>query len=145
MLSKPLSVIATAAMAFAVLLLIYTDGFFSPLPIVIALQIAAALLMIWARLTLGWRSFHFSANPTEGGLITSGPYRYIRNPIYAAVLLAVWAGVLVHLSVAHVLFGLLATLGAAIRIVSEESFLRVQYPAYDEYARKTRRVIPFIL
>src|SRR5664279_6232029 len=60
----------------------------------LALQGIAVLLMIWARLTFGMRSFHATANPTEGGLVTNGPYRYWRHPIYAAVLLFVWTGVL---------------------------------------------------
>ena len=57
------------------------DGF-----VVIIVQVLAVLLMLWARVTFGRRSFHASADPTEGGLITTGPYHYLRHPIYAAVL-----------------------------------------------------------
>src|SRR5215216_6718382 len=52
----------------------------------------AVLLMIWARLTFGMRSFNPGASPTEGGLITTGPYRFWRHPIYAAVIIFVAAG-----------------------------------------------------
>jgi len=45
-------------------------------PTVIALQVVALLIFAWARLTFGRRSYHVAANPTEGGLVTSGPYRY---------------------------------------------------------------------
>ena len=50
--------------------------------------------MVAARITFGRRSFHAAANPTEGGLVTTGPYAYIRHPIYAAILYFVWAGAL---------------------------------------------------
>jgi len=42
--------------------------------------------MLWARLTFGGRSFHAGANPTAGGVVTTGPYRFVRHPIYAAIL-----------------------------------------------------------
>jgi protein-S-isoprenylcysteine O-methyltransferase Ste14 len=42
-----------------------------------------------ARVTFGRRSFHAAANPTAGGLVTTGPYRLIRHPIYTAACLFV--------------------------------------------------------
>ena len=59
--------------------LYYTHALFGTGPLTITVQAAAALLMIWARLTFGMRSFHASANPTEGGLVTRGPYRWLRD------------------------------------------------------------------
>ena len=53
--------------------LIMCKSVFANSPLAIAVQIEAALLMIWARLTFGMRSFHLAANPTAGGLVTTGP------------------------------------------------------------------------
>ena len=91
------------------------------------------------------RSFHFAANPTEGLLITSGPYRYIRNPIYAAVWLLTWTGIAVHWSLLNAFLGLviLATLG--VKIFCEEILLRDKYPEYKQYAQRTARLIPYLL
>src|SRR5512143_586758 len=83
-------------------------------PITITIQIIAALLMVWARLTFGIRSFHGTANPTAGGLVTTGPYRYIRHPIYAAILYFFWAGIAAHPSRVTVAVGLLATALTAV-------------------------------
>jgi hypothetical protein len=41
-------------------------------------------------LTFGARSFHAGANPTDGGVVTAGPYRFFRHPIYAAILYFLW-------------------------------------------------------
>ncbi len=114
-------------------------------PIALAVQAAAVALMLWARVTFGRRSFHATASPTEGGLVTTGPYRYLRHPIYAAVLWFIWAAALSHASPIALLLALAACVGAALRIVAEERLLRMRYPGYAEYAARTRRVIPFVL
>jgi protein-S-isoprenylcysteine O-methyltransferase Ste14 len=114
-------------------------------PITITIQVIAALLMLWARLTFGIRSFHGTANPTAGGLVTTGPYRYIRHPIYAAILYFFWAGIAAHPSQVTIAVGFLATSFTAVRIVAEEKLLVTMYPEYEAYARVTKRVIPFVL
>ena len=131
-------------MLAGILLLWGNQGLFSPSPIVIAFQVLALFLMIWARVTFGGRSFHATASPTGGGLVTTGPYRYIRHPIYAAALVITWAGVLGNFSPANVGFGILTFAGGMARIICEETLVRVRYPEYDEYARKTSRLIPFL-
>jgi protein-S-isoprenylcysteine O-methyltransferase Ste14 len=101
-------------------------------------------LMVWARVTFGGRSFHASAKPTDGGLVTSGPYRYMRHPIYAAALLFAWAGIFGNPSILNALFGVLLFAGAFGRILCEEHLVRTRYPEYEQYADKTKRLIPFV-
>ncbi len=114
-------------------------------PVVILLQLFAIFLLIWARATFGIRSFHASAGPTQGGLVTTGPYRYIRHPIYTSICLFTWAGAVGHLSAHSVRAALVVTIGAAMRMAMEEALLRERYPEYVAYARRTKRVIPFVL
>jgi protein-S-isoprenylcysteine O-methyltransferase Ste14 len=113
-------------------------------PFTIGIQVAAAALMVWARVTFGRRSFHAAANPTRGGLVTNGPYRYLRHPVYAAVLYFLWAGIAAHLSVAHAIVALVATAGLVVRMFAEEALIVGKYPEYSAYARRTPRVVPFV-
>jgi protein-S-isoprenylcysteine O-methyltransferase Ste14 len=108
-------------------------------------QISASLLMIWARVTFGRRSFHLHADPTEGGLVTSGPYHYIRHPIYASILYFMWATALSHGAMVHVLLAILGSLGATLRILAEEKLVTEIYPEYREYASRTKRIVPMVL
>ena len=132
------------AMAGGMLGLIYTRSLLSPSPVVIAVQLAAVALMVWARVTFGRRSFHAVASPTEGGLVTTGPYRHIRHPIYTAVCLFMVAAVAGNWSWYAAVLGGVVLAGAGVRIFCEEQLLVVRYPAYREYAAKTRRMIPFL-
>jgi len=141
---KAISLSSLALMVLAILGLFASDSLFSSSPAVIGVQCLAAALMIWARLTFGLRSFHPAANPTKGGLVTTGPYRFIRHPIYTAGCLFTWASIFSHLSLKALALGLLMILGALGRMLCEERLVAQKYPAYRDYARLTKRMIPYI-
>lgn len=113
--------------------------------VALAVQAVAIAGMLWARVTFGRRGFHASADPTAGGLVTNGPYRYLRHPIYASILWFVAAGALTHVSAASLLLLAVAVVGAWLRIAAEERLLLETYPEYAEYARRTKRIIPFVM
>jgi protein-S-isoprenylcysteine O-methyltransferase Ste14 len=128
----------------AILALVWRRAALAGSPLAACIQVLAAILMIWARLVFGRRSFHASAEATEGGLVTTGPYRFIRHPIYAALLLFLAAGALSHVNPVNVLLLLVVCGGMAVRIVAEERLIIESYPEYVEYAARTKRVIPFV-
>jgi protein-S-isoprenylcysteine O-methyltransferase Ste14 len=141
---KRISVIAFLGAAACLAWLAFQKALLGAGPVTIAIQVIAVLLMIWARLTFGMRSFHAAANPTSGGLVTRGPYRWLRHPIYSAVLYFLWAGIAAHPSRGSVLVALLASALLGVRMFGEERLLRKMYPEYEEYTRHTARVLPFI-
>ncbi len=124
--------------------LFYRQSLFASGPVGITLQVLAFLLMVWARLTFGRRSFHAGANPTAGGLVTTGPYRYWRHPIYAAILYFTAVSLATHPSAWSAAMTALIVVGLGVRIAAEEKLVREAYPEYGEYALRTKRVIPFV-
>ena len=141
---RTISLAALLLMALASAGLLVRGAFFSSQPAVIMAEVTAVALMIWARLAFGRRSFHAAANPTAGGLVTTGPYRFIRHPIYTAVCLFVWPGILAHWSPVNVLLGALLSAGAVGRMLCEERMIIEVYPEYRDYARATKRMVPYI-
>ncbi len=141
---RKLSVVGYALVVLALVLMVYVRALFSMSLSVIAIQILTAFLMIWARVTFGSRSFHYAANPTEGGLVTTGPYKYIRHPIYAAITYFVLAGVAANWTWSNAALFAIVCLGVGIRIFCEEQLVTCKYPEYTEYAKHTKRIVPFV-
>ena len=141
---KSLSLIGYVVMIGGLLGLLATRNLFSSSPLVISLQVLALLLFLWARITFGRRSYHVVADPTEGGLVTGGPYRYIRHPIYAAMCLFTSAAVAGHWSWSSGLIGGLILASAVARIICEEALVAARYAEYAQYSTTTWRMIPFI-
>ena len=145
MKQRTLSISGYIILAAALVVLILRKSFFAEGSILIAIQILAAMLMIWARITFGLRSFHAAANPTEGGLVTTGPFKFIRHPIYASVIYFILASVISHPLMLNIFLVIVCCLGVTIRIYSEEKLILTKYPEYSEYAKRTKRIIPFII
>ncbi len=141
---KAISLVSLLLMIVGIVWLFLSDWLFTPAPAVIVVQGVAAVLMLWARITFGRRSFHAAANPTAGGLVTTGPYHYIRHPIYTAVCLFAGAGVVHSGSVLAYLLGLLLFAGALGRMLCEERLVTETYPEYQAYAKTTKRMIPYV-
>jgi len=145
-LETTLSILGFVVAVLAIALMAARGVVFCTAPVGIAVQVLAAALMGWARITFGRRSFHAAANPTAGGLVSHGPYRYWRHPIYAAILYFVWAAAICHRTKTMAWAGaVVITLGLALRMAMEERLLRQEMPGYAEYAARTKRVIPFLI
>ncbi len=110
----------------------------------IVFQVCMAALMIWARITFGIRSFHASANTTQGGLVTNGPYSIFRHPIYAAIIYFTWAGFFSHPDTRNLAATILVSASLIARLLIEERFLNQAYPEYTSYSKKTARILPFV-
>ena len=83
--------------------------------------------------------------PKEGGqLVTHGPYRLVRHPMYLAVLLFGAAFATAGDAVQWALLGALAAVLYA-KALREERGLALVHPGYADYRARTRAIIPFVL
>lgn len=109
------------------------------------LWLASALLGLW---TLWFnRPGNFNVQPqprAEGRLVQEGPYRWVRHPMYDAVLLlAAGAAAWLANTLSTVLWlALLAVLMAKAHL--EEQWLLKHYPTYANYRLRTWRFVPWI-
>jgi protein-S-isoprenylcysteine O-methyltransferase Ste14 len=108
----------------------------------LACLVLGAILRVWGTAFLGSATMQGARMQGEQ-FVASGPYRYVRNPLYlGAWLLAVGVSILMPLSGA--LFFLPAfSLFTLYLILSEERFLSAQQPGvYELYRRSVPRLLP---
>lgn len=103
-------------------------------------------LAVWARRTLG---SNWSSSPTlkQGHeLVQRGPYAFVRNPIYTALLLML-LGTCLFVGRARAAIALpLAIAGLWIKLKQEEALMLRQFPeSYPAYRRRVKALVPFIL
>ncbi len=124
----------------------------APAPVVILLGAAGVVLCaagiasaVWARIYLG-RNWGMPMTLREGhALVTAGPYRWVRHPIYGGILAALLGSALA-LGAAWLLllalFGIYFVYGAKI----EEKAMLEQFPdEYPAYLKRTKMFVPFVL
>jgi protein-S-isoprenylcysteine O-methyltransferase Ste14 len=98
-----------------------------------------------ARIHLG-RNWGMPASRKENPeLITSGPYAYLRHPIYAGIILAM-LGTTIGASVFWAIPFLLFSVYFVYAARREENIMITQFPEqYPAYMRRTRMLLPFVL
>lgn len=138
------SVLPLLGVIAAIGVLAATGNLFSSSPLVIAVQAAAVALNVWARVSFRKGEFRVAAAPGGSSLIRNGPFRFVRHPMYAALLLFIWASVFGHLSVLTVGIGVAVTAVAVARVVTEERLLRARFPDCADYAHATKALVPYV-
>jgi protein-S-isoprenylcysteine O-methyltransferase Ste14 len=111
-----------------------------PYPLTLVLLFAANALSWWGLLTL--RS-SFSLGPEARRLVTGGPYRLVRHPLYLAGGVIALALLLSGWSLPALGVTALYTLATVLRARAEERTLLAAFPAeYAAYRRRTAAVVP---
>jgi protein-S-isoprenylcysteine O-methyltransferase Ste14 len=94
------------------------------------------------------RPGNFNIHPTPhqyGQLVDHGPYRWIRHPMYTAVLL--FGAALATVAASPVAWLLWCLLLAVLlsKALLEERWMAQRHPAYVAYRARTRRFVPYLL
>jgi protein-S-isoprenylcysteine O-methyltransferase Ste14 len=144
---NPIAIAAALIGSFVLYGLFLIPGQFrsTDVAVLAASDVCLACGMTWALYSLTYLGRRFSIVPEARGLVTSGPYRLIRHPIYLGEITAGFGLVLPTLFSLHAVVFAFFLAAQVIRTYFEERVLRATYPQYEAYARHTRRLVPFIL
>jgi protein-S-isoprenylcysteine O-methyltransferase Ste14 len=110
-----------------------------------AICLYGLFLTIWARRTLAG---NWSSNVTfkQGHeLVRTGPYRYVRHPIYTGLLI-MGLGTAVEIGQLHCWLSLpITALGFWIKLAQEERLLLRHFPnEYPAYQQEVKALVPFL-
>jgi protein-S-isoprenylcysteine O-methyltransferase Ste14 len=110
----------------------------------LAVFVLGLALAVWARVYLGRNWGMPMSQKADPELVTTGPYRSIRHPIYTGIILAM-IGTAIAVSLYWVVA--VALLGAYFvfsALVEERQMTRLFPDSYPDYQRSTKRLIPFV-
>lgn len=105
---------------------------------------SALVLGVWAVATM---KFNVSVLPDvrkKQALFTGGPYKFIRHPMYTAVLLLCLAAVYNRVNIITILLWLELLIVLMAKLRYEERQLSAKFKEYKAYMRRTKRLVPFI-
>ena len=98
--------------------------------------LVASIYALW------WLGQSYAVMAAARELVTGGPYRFVRHPLYAAELIMILGLCLWNVSISSVLLLVAITLLQLRRAHHEEQVLREAFPEYKDYARRVPRIVP---
>ena len=111
----------------------------------LAIELSGLAIGAWAVSTVSLRHLRISPDVApDARLVQRGPYRWIRHPMYLAVLAATLAVVLDHFTGARGTIWTILLIDLLAKLGYEERLLRQRFPGYDGYCRKTKRLLLFV-
>jgi protein-S-isoprenylcysteine O-methyltransferase Ste14 len=110
----------------------------------LAIFLSGLALAVWARRFLGRNWGMPMSEKADPELVTDGPYRRVRHPIYSGIILAM-IGTAVAVSIYWLIAVVLLGGYFVYSAVMEERYMAGQLPdAYPAYKRRTKMLIPFV-
>jgi protein-S-isoprenylcysteine O-methyltransferase Ste14 len=114
-------------------------------PWLMAVQLGALALGAWAIVVM--RPGHVNLAPIlkpDATLVSSGPYKWIRHPMYTCLLLLTSAWLVDLYTPLRLLVWVIFVINMVIKLSLEERYLRERFDGFEEYRNRTWRVIPFV-
>lgn len=111
----------------------------------VALGISSVLIiasMLTSFVVLRWLGRAFSVMAEARRLVTQGPYRYVRHPLYVCEEFAVIGTFILVISPLAVIILIMHGVFQIRRMFHEENVLKATFPEYADYARRTPRLVP---
>ncbi len=108
------------------------------------INITGVLFAILARFWLGKNWSGIVTLKEDHQLVTDGPYRFSRHPIYTGILLGLTGAAMIQCEYRSLIGIMLFVIAAHIKISTEEQFMRSAFYEYNEYSRRVKKLLPFI-
>ncbi len=129
-----------------ILLIIASGPLLAANQLLLVVETGGIALGVWSMAVMGRKNLNIAPTVRDGAeLITGGPYRFIRHPMYASVLLTIWALIIDRSTLPGLIVGLILTADLMIKMLYEEGILKRHFRDYPAYMERTKRIIPFIL
>ena len=106
---------------------------------------AGVAVILWAVAAMGVYNIRVEPDVHEHArLVTKGPYKFVRHPMYTGGTLIALAWLGDDFSVLRLAAAVVLLADFVVKMRYEETLLAKRFSEYPEYARRTKRVVPFV-
>lgn len=145
----PLSTIKSYTLVFVqflcIGLILITGPIFPSNIFLLIIELSGVVLGIWAIAVMGIGRFNIVPDPKEDShIVTRGPYKMIRHPMYLSLLLFTLPLLIADFTIWRAAFWLLLLVDLILKLNYEETLLEKKLAGYSEYKQQSYRLIPFI-
>lgn len=114
--------------------------------VVLTIQTIAILIGLWAIQAMHIGNFNIVPDPKpDMELITSGPYQWIRHPMYFSIVLFFLPLIVLNLNWINLSLYANLFIILFIKLSYEEHLLVEKIPEYTSYQQASKKIIPFLL
>ena len=110
----------------------------------VAAMIGGGLLLTFGIVGLGRNLTPLPSPKSGGGLVTTGIFRLVRHPVYGGIILMTLAHALPIPSAAALVLPVLVLAFFNRKATAEETILVQKFVEYDDYRRRTAKLIPWL-
>lgn len=139
------SILLTAIQFICIGWILYTNPWLSENRILMVVQLIGLMLGIWAIAKMSKSKLNVTPTPVKGAmLITSGPYHWVRHPMYTALILMLFPILYNNYGQMNlIIFGILF-INLILKINYEEHLLRKRFQEYHKMESTTWRLLPWV-
>ena len=120
-----------------------TGPLFAANKFLLFVEMIGLFLGVWAVLIMKPGNFNITPDPLSWSkLVRGGPYRFIRHPMYLALLLTTLPLIIDRFNYLRLLFWVTLLIDLLLKIIYEEKILVAEVNGYENYLKGTYRLIP---
>lgn len=110
------------------------------------LLVLASGLLIWSVAAMSKSRLRILPDPAaKAKLVTAGPYKHIRHPMYTSLILGTLGLVLIHPTWERIATWLLLIFVLMVKLNYEEALLGRKFPEYAAYKRRSYMLFPYLI
>lgn len=111
----------------------------------VAFIFMAIFLILWAIIVMRKSKLRISPIPAADALlITEGPYKYIRHPMYTAIFMGVTGLLIIYFTWMRLVMAIALAVVLLIKMSWEEKMLSMKFITYKNYIAHSKKIIPYL-
>ncbi len=139
------SAVLTSIQYLSLFFLLYFNPWFSKHPALLLLQLIGIFVGLWAIFDMRKSALNITPMPLNNAiLISSGPYKLVRHPMYLGLLFFFTPLVISHPTNISLIIYAIFIINLILKLFFEEKLLLLKFESYVDYKKNTWRLLPYL-